>query len=523
MRQALAEEADHRQALESLVIVCLQDGRREVALEELQKLVAAYPEDPQVCDRLNTLSDALGQPGLAIDAYRRLLEMRPELTNSRYNLAHLLRRNGRAAEAIDEYQYCLEQGVANPAEVHTNLSVIYTEAGRDEEAEAELNKALALDECHVAAIYNLGLLCEERGEWSRAHSLFLRVLENDPDYTQAMVRLADGERHGDPTSRVSRKIKRALARDGLSQEEREQLHYALGKIYDDCAQYDDAMINYSRANELSRKRVTGYRVADQEKFFDTLCELTAEDLEAIPHVSEEAPIFICGMFRSGTTLLEQVLAAHPALQAGGELSYFRAALKEEVPALLGSWDDSRWTGLAKGYMERLQELGLEPGKTTDKRPDNFLYLGLIKRLFPNARFLHTVRNPLDTCLSIFFQPLEAQIDYANDIKHIGHYYLQYRRLLDHWATLLGDSIMHVPYELLVQEPEPVIRKVLDHLELPWDDACLRFYEADTRVRTASLHQVRQPLYQRSIGRAENYAKYLEPLKAYLDDALSASQ
>ncbi len=520
-KAALAADPGCRQASESLVVISLQTGRREEARDILLGLIAAHPDEAIYYDRLNMVCDALGELAPSIDAYLEYLQRHPDQTTARYNLAHLLKRNGRLEEAIRQYEECLERGVDDPAEVHTNLSVIHTQRGDDNAARASLEKALDLKEDYVPALYNKAILEEETGNWEVARSLYMRVLLEQPNHVEAMVQLAAGETFTDSTNRVSRKILRALKRDGLADQQREQLYYALGKIYDDCAEYDDAMQHYARANELCRTRTTPFQPGQHEQSISELIDSSAHWLEAIEPVSDAAPLFVCGMFRSGTTLLEQVLAAHPALSAGGELDYFPrriAALPGAYPAVDGvSADD--WRGLGEGYMALLKERGLDIDTAINKRPDNFLYLGVIKALFPKARILHTVRNPLDTCLSIFFQPLDAELAYANDIKHIAEYYVQYRRLMQHWSERYAGEIMHVPYDGLVEQPKTVIGNVLEFLDLPWDDACLRFWEADTRVRTASLHQVRKPLYTTSSGRWENYAKYLEPVKHYLEAEL----
>jgi len=518
-REILEQYPDHPRARESLVALLVEDRRMEEALEMLRGLIASAPEEAVYYDRLNTLCDALGKRQIAIDAYYALLERRPELGTSRYNLAHLLKRCGRVEEAVAEYRTCLAQGVDSPEEVHTNLSVIFTDQGRHEEAERSLRTALELNRDYPPATYNLALLLEERGDWKAARGLFGKLLHDDPNHVAAMVHLAQGETFTDPTNPLARKMTRALRRNGMAAPDREQIHYALGKVYDDCGRYDDAMTHFSRANEYSRGRAGDYEPDRQETMVEKLLAESAAVFAAIPPASDLRLVFLCGMFRSGTTLLEQVLAAHPALRAGGELDFF----PREINRLAAPWPDSlralpaaEWRALGERYLELLIERGLAPAATTNKRPDNFLYLGLIKALYPNARILHTVRDPLDTCLSIFCQPLRAELDYANDLKHIGHYYLQYRRLMNHWSERLGDDIVHVSYERLVKEPRGVIEPVLAFLGLDWDDACLSFHEVDNRVRTASLAQVRKPFYQSSSGRAENYARYLAPLKDYLE-------
>lgn len=521
-RAALALDENCRAAQEALVVVLVRGQRFNEARDLLLDMISARPQEAMYYQRLNAVCEAGGDREPAAQAFRRLLESQPGLTDIRYNLAHLLNRMGDCAGAEREYLACLEQGVNNPAEVHNNLALIYGAEGRDAESAQQLERALRLDEHYLPALYNLALLREEQGDWRRASSLFKQVLAEEPNHVEAMVHLAQGETFSAPTDPVTRKITRALKRDKLAAPGREQLHYALGKIYDDCGCYDEAIVNYSRANELSRARTAPYHPGTQELPIRQLIDQSGAWLRAIAPVSEQRVLFICGMFRSGTSLLEQMLAAHPALSAGGEIDFFPreiGTLSTPFPACLEEESAASWQALGERYLAWFGERGLDPAGTTNKRPDNFLYLGLIRALFPRARFLHTVRNPLDTCLSMFFQPLNDELPYANDIQHLGHYYLQYRRLMNHWAAQYPGDIMHVPYEVLVREPEPVIRSTLEFLGLEWDEACLRFPEAQTRVRTASVHQVRKPLYQSSIDRAGNYAGYLAPLRTYLEEGL----
>jgi len=501
------------------VIVCLQSGRPEEAVRYLQTLLAAYPAEALYCDRLATLLVSLGRPADAVDAYGTLLEAHPEYIDSRFNFARHLKLAGRPEEALAEYRRCLEEGISSPEEVHTNLSVILSDLHRHEEAEEALNQALAIDPVYAPALYNLGLLLEETGRWEEARSRFQNLLERDPGHADAMVRLAFGERYSDPSAALFGKLEQAYKSDRAEPLARENLAYALGKVHDDCSRYDEAFAWYAQANQLSRQRVGPYNGQSREAQVSELIS-TCDDnwLQSIEPVSDAAPLFICGMFRSGSTLLEQIIAAHPAVTAGGEIDYFPrrfAALTGEYPALLSSLSAQDLKTLGENYIALLQE-AFGTLAVSNKRPDNYLYLGVIRALFPNARIVHTRRDPLDNALSVYFQPLASALDYANELDSIGHYYLQYRRLMNHWHSLLGLSILDVDYEQLVSEPESAIRAVLDFIGLEWDEGCLRFYESASRVRTASVSQVREPLYQRSVSRWKNYASQLEPLRTQLE-------
>ena len=227
------------------------------------------------------------------------------------------------------------------------------------------------------------------------------------------------------------------------------------------------------------------------------------------------------MFRSGSTLVQQILAGHPQVEAGGEIDFLPALARTELapfPASMARLTPATASTLATRYRDTLSRLHPQAPYVIDKRPDNFLYIGLIKALFPDAKIIHTTRQPLDVCLSVFFLHLDHGMPYALDLMDIGHYYRQYVRLMAHWKSRYGDDILDVGYDALVREPRPVVARMLEFCGLDWADSCLSFHERDNAVKTASVWQVRQPLYQHASGRARHFARHLEALAAYLQTA-----
>ena len=513
--EVLKQDANNQEALGGLVMICLQSGRAEEAQQHLQCLVATYPENELYCERLATLLVSRGEADKAIAAYRTLLAGSPQRSNSRYNLARLLKRTGYPDQALVEYEECLQRSIDCPEEVLTNISVIHTEAHHNDRAEAALRRALSINMDYVPALYNLALLQEEMGDWSAAHAQLVNILALQPLHAGALSHIAAAQTITDPVDPLLRSMKRAERQDGVTEEDRESLLYALGKANDDLQRFSDAFEFYMRANQYSRGRAGEYDRGDTEQAVSALIEgCNPPWLNAIEPVSDAPLLFICGMFRSGSTLLEQILAAHPRVTAGGEIDYLRSRLAP-FPATVLDIENDAAQKLGHGYLDYLQQNFGDTTLVCNKRPDNFLYLGLIKALFPNARFLNTSRDPMDVCLSVFFQSLDKSLDYANDLFDIAHYYLQYQRLMSHWRQLFGDNILDVSYESLVENLQPEITVALEFLGLEWDPACLEFHASDSRVRTASLHQVRQPLYQSSAGRWHNYAAHIGKLEGYL--------
>jgi LPS sulfotransferase NodH len=227
------------------------------------------------------------------------------------------------------------------------------------------------------------------------------------------------------------------------------------------------------------------------------------------------PVFIVGMPRSGTTLTEQILASHPGVFGAGELRFWHgASVKYESQVLRGAEGHEAIAAAADQYLQLLSSLSADASRVIDKMPANFMNLGLIHAAFPNARIIHMQRNPLDTGLSIYFQIFSNTHTYANDLEDIAHYFTQYYRLMQHWRSTLGEgAILDVPYEELVQDPEPWIRKMVQFAGLPWDPRCLDFHQTERTVVTASNWQVRQRITKSSAGRWRNYESYLGPLRS----------
>ena len=224
------------------------------------------------------------------------------------------------------------------------------------------------------------------------------------------------------------------------------------------------------------------------------------------------------MFRSGSTLVEQILASHPQVTAGGEIEILPAIAARHFAPSLAAWpalNAANRQKLRGAYARVVASRYPDAEVVTDKRPDNFLHIGLIKALFPNARIVHTRRDPIDNCLSVYFLHLSQSMPWALDLLDTAHWYRQHERLMAHWRTLCGGDIHEVDYDRLVAEPRPVIEGLLAHCGLPWDDACLAFHQTRTIVRTPSAWQVREPLYTRSSGRWRRYERHLGPLRAAL--------
>ena len=481
-------------------------------------------ETQALLDRASALREA-GRVAEAIAAYRELLEREPALPESWYNLAWLQRRAGQYEHSLQSYAEALKRGVSGPEEVHLNRSVILSDhLARPDEARAELESALALKPDYLPALLNLGNLEEDLGDREAAEQAYRRALGHAPRDALALSRLAGViEPRGAAADSLVGTLQSELS-SGRSAGEQADLGFALGRLLDLRGNYEAAFAAYEAANRASREsfgpRFAGYDAAAHERFVERTIAAFSEAPQAPDSEQAPAPVFICGMFRSGSTLVERILAGHSAVISGGELpmvpaiaaaiSGYPGTAAKADPLMLKQWRDFYRRGAAP--------YGRAGALLTDKRPDNFLHIGLIKRLFPGAKVIHTRRNRLDNLVSLYFQHLGPAMPYALDLASCAHWYDQQERLMAHWKRLYPDDIFEVDYDRLVREPQAVIAPLVGFLGLSREDGLLDFHGRNGVVKTASVWQVREPLHARSSGRWRNYRKQLErALGARLDE------
>ncbi|MGH8167244.1 MAG: tetratricopeptide repeat-containing sulfotransferase family protein, partial [Woeseiaceae bacterium] len=455
----------------------------------------------------------VGRTDLAIGHYRRLLARQPGMAAAHFNLALLYKKNKRYRDAIAAYEEAVRLGIRDVQEVWSNMGVVYSELHQAERAAEMYQRALDIDPRYVPALFNRAGLFEEAGERTSAVELYRRILSIDSRHWGALARLAYAMRVTPEDHSLVDSLGAAIEAAKDDRRAREELSFALAKSLDDLGRYEEAFAAYRAANELGKLRNPPYDRGATEAAFDRLIGLfTAEWIESASTGSTAVPVFICGMLRSGSTLVEQILATHPSVTAGGELDYLTWLVARKLAPYPERVRDASRKELEQLGCEYLSKLGeLFPGAETitDKRPDNFLHLGLIKALFPDARIVYTRRNPQDNCLSVYFQQLGGNLFYATDLSDTAHYYRQHERLMAHWKALFPENIFTVDYDALVRSPEAELRPLLDFLGLEWDDRCLDFQQADRLVKTASVWQVREALHTRSSGRWRNY----EPVMA----------
>jgi tetratricopeptide (TPR) repeat protein len=458
----------------------------------------------------------------AIPAFERLLAARPDLPDSWYNLAYLQRCARRFEESLRSYAEALATGVARPEEIHLNRAVILSDhLERGEEAQRELETAIRLNPRFAVAWLNLGNLFEDWGEPLRARGAYEQALRIEPGNGRALARLTAIDIFQGRASEAPARLRGALGQPGNSTEDVAELSFALGNALDAVGRYDEAWASITEANRAAQSLVPPelrYDPRAHEALVDALVELPPKQPVGRGSPPSSRPIFICGMFRSGSTLAEQILARHSKVTAGGELEFIPSLVQTRLRPYPQALSDASGQMLEEFRASYLEEVGSRhPGAdvVTDKRVDNFLHVALIKALFPDARIVHTVRSPIDNILSIYFLFFGSGINYGWDLRDITHWYKQYRRLMSHWAGIYGDDIHDLSYDSVVSNPEPSVRELLDFCGLEWEPDCLAERQSAGPVRTASAWQVRQPLHQRSSGRWRNYDKHLSEVRDML--------
>jgi tetratricopeptide (TPR) repeat protein len=495
----------------------LANNQVDSAIRLLAPLADHFPNQTVLRSKLAQLYAQTGKFDQSINSYLLLIELNPDAADTYFNLAIQYKNIGKFDEALRAYENALSKNVSGPEEIYLNMGVIYSTHQQDNSKAMEcLQKSISINPNFVPALMNLANLHEETGEASKAKQIYQAVLDIDPNYGEALARLANAQRISKPDDPLLPQIKEALERPSTNVFDRVCLHYAKGKALDGLAQYGDAFRHYEQANEIELSISKPYDRSATERYFDALISAfpTAAKSSVVLEMDFD-PVFICGMFRSGSTLNEQVLSGHPNVAPGGELDFIPRLVRQDLypfPESINGLNSDRLAVIAKRYLEYVSGLHPEAKFITDKRPNNFLYLGLIKSLFPRAKIIHTTRNSLDMCLSIYFTQFGDQQAYAKRLEDIAHYFGQYKKLMTHWKSLFGDDIHDVSYDAFVVDSSAVSQNFFEFLSLDWNAKYLDFHHQKNPVKTASFEQVRQPLYARSSGRRKNYERELARLK-----------
>ncbi len=464
-RQVVAVTPRHTDSLHRLGVIAVQTGRHDLAVDLITKAIAIDPRDASLQSSLGNLLMREGRLDEAVACYRRAIEFKPDFSEALNNLSNALKQQGQFDEAHRACERALE---------------LAPRSGR----------------CY--------------------HHLF---------YCRRVVA---GDRHLVAAEKLAEEMV------SLPMEDRRELHFALGKAYDDLEQRERSFLHLLEGNAIKRREFVYNEGATLGLLDRIRTVFTAELMHNKRGLGDPSmvPTFIVGMPRSGTTLVEQILASHPKVFGAGELAEFNKAamslslpngalsFPEAVPALSAG----QLRELGTSYLDAVRAAAPGAERITDKMPANFSYVGLIHLALPNARIIHMRRDPVDTCLSCFSLQFAGDVPYCYDLGELGRYYRAYEMVMEHWRQVLPAGVMlEVRYEEVVADVERQARQMVAYCGLEWDDACLAFYKTQRPIRTASVTQVRQPIYRTSIGRWKPYQHLLPPLIKELGVELDEAQ
>lgn len=504
----------------------LRDLKRfREADENYRKALSLKPRDPAI---LNNLALSATQQKRFDDALA-LLSSSAAIDPKNHETFNFLASLWIERKDLTKARSSVERALAlkpDYAEAFNVLGRITFEEGRTAEAVELYRKALALKPDLADAFNNLGNSLKELGKFDEAREAYLAALAIDPRSTAVFVNLADARKF-QPDDPYIAQMEALILDPDCSDEERTQLHFALGKAYGDLKEHTQSIQHLIAGGALKRKEVP-YDEPTMMALFERIKTVFTRDLvrrNGGLGDPSSLPVLIVGMPRSGTTLVEQILSSHPKVFGAGELPDLAAVIGTvhayggqpiPYPEFVPTMGPQQLRQFGASYVARLRQRSATAERITDKLPANFLYAGLAHLAMPNARFIHVKRNPVDTCVSCFSKLFTGEQAHTYDLAELGRYYRAYDALMAHWRRVLPPGVMlEVQYEEVVADIETQARRIVAHVGLDWDEACLAFYENDRPIRTASATQVRQPIYNTSVGRWRAYGDLLEPLLAAL--------
>jgi tetratricopeptide (TPR) repeat protein len=553
--KALHVRPDYADASYNLGIIFYTLGKQEEAIACFHQTLTAKPNFAEAHNNLGIIFNDQGKLEKAIDSFRRALALNPKHADAHNNLGNVFMAQGRLDEAAASYRGAIIFR-PNHAEAHNNLGIALQRQGKADEAAVSYRRAISLNPDYLDAHYNLGVVLQEQDGLEEAADHYRRVISLKPDYVDAYNNLGVIYRDLGKMEDAVVCFKKALAlrpdyagiyknlallvkgtqaddvvhamedlyqtKKDISETDRIDLGFALGKLFEDRREYDKAFDCIRSANQVKRKSFD-YVIQNDIDLFARIQKIFSPDFfdsHKDSGLQDSTPIFILGMPRSGTTLVEQILASHPLVFGADELTILedltkglcRGGTMTPFPECVLDLDEDTFTRTGKDYIEKVRKFADDAQYITDKMPHNFLRIGLIKTILPKAKVIHCVRDPMDTCFSIFKKDFTGSHGYAYDLVELGQYYRLYQELMAHWEKVLPGFIYTQSYEGMVTDQLNQTKSLLDFCGLPWDEACLNFHKTERRVSSASHAQVRQPIYKGSIGLWRQYEKQLEPLR-----------
>jgi tetratricopeptide (TPR) repeat protein len=535
-------------------------GQLNEAAAQFQHALTLKPDSAEVNSNLGNVLRDLGDFSGALECYQRALRIKPNYAEAHYNRGIVLREIGQLHEAITSYQLAIAEK-PDFAEAYNNLGVALRDAGRLDNAKSSLIRALEYNPQFADAHYNLGNVHNDRGDFEAAVQQYKMALDLRPNHVETRNNLGNALKDAGHLNDACDAYEAAIriqpdliaAHYSLSQlktycdsdshlgmleqllpnmatqpvEARIQFCFTLGKVREDLGLYDAAFAAYEEGNRLKRSLLK-YDEDAEQTLFERVKTVFSKDFFATAHSatspstqSKKSPIFIVGMPRSGTSLIEQILSTYPGVFGAGELSdlsdIVTAAMPEgqftNFPNAILNFSAADFKDMGERYVDRIWRHAPNALHIIDKMPANFFYVGLIHQMLPHAKIIHAMRDPMDSCFSCYSRLfINENLGFSYDLKTLGRYYERYITLMDHWdAVLPPGSVLNLRYEELIDDTEMQARRLLAYLDLPWDANCLEFHQNKRQVKTASLAQVRKPIYKTSVTRWQHFSDHLAPL------------
>jgi Flp pilus assembly protein TadD len=510
LRQAAAIEPANAEILHDLGLTLLQTGQIREAVQAFRSAIACRETFAHAHWRLGNALESLGEVDGAISSYRNALSHDASLYGAEFRLGGLLEITGHRKHATECYRRASVRQ-PKPASYVTKSRALIIER-RTEDAERLLRRAIAHDRTHAPAHALLGDLLSEAGSFDEAYSCYASALRYAPEMVQVYYGLVRCRRFTPSDAALVDAMRTSVAKPFLSHLQTIQLHLALGKALDDLGDYRGAMAAFDAADNTRRQLAPFDRTAFETELNGMMSTFDKAAMASITNMGDgnSAPVLIVGMPRSGTTLCEQILSAHPDVFGAGELPFWGS----QGTVLRGRCSVELLKDLGHRYINLTRQLAPDAKRITDKMPSNFMWLGAIYSALPNAKIIHCRRNPLDTALSIHQTSFNTALKFPTGGADLVAYYRGYEKIMAHWRqSLPAGQFLEIPYEDLVADPEPLIRTMIDFIGLPWNGACLKPERNQRAVDTPSRWQVRQPIHSNSVGRAQHYLPYLGALSA----------
>ena len=544
------DEAQLSQEQLDYVIQLYSSGQMDKALLSIKELIKDFPNIPLLHNISGACNSALGEIDSAIISFNKAIELKPDYDEAYFNLGVAFHQTGKLGEALNSYERAISIKHAYPtahnnlglialsqgqldnalksfewavaygpeyAEAHNSLGAALQELKQFEKAKVSFKKAVALNPQYAQGLHNLAILCEIINLPDEASEYYEKALAVEPNYAEAYRNQSRTKKYkkNDPQIKQMQSI---YSNDNLSISDKVHINFALAKVNEDLGNQKDFFKHLDEGSRL-RKKQLNYNINETEEFHSSLIRLFSEDQPKIKQLSLDPldirPIFIVGMPRSGTSLVEQIISSHHSVHGAGELNNFKnivtPALKNYISNLTNTINEDDLLSIRKNYIKSLMDLNVSEKIITDKMPVNFRMIGLILTAIPEAKIIHLTRNPKATCWSNYKHYFANENGFTFDQEDLARFFILYQELMGFWHKSFPNKIHDISYERLTTHQEDETQKLLKYCELDWDNNCLNFHKNTRAVHTASASQVRQKMYQGSSDAWKKYEKFLQPL------------